>query len=86
MQNVELPPLPHRAAEAIVAGNKPVVIKRDIFAKIKKRHKDLSPEQSRSILSEALYRLVWAKPKDDKTFQLDFDTQWRQVFFCRIGG
>ena len=54
-RNVELPTLPKIVDEAIGANGKPVVIKKNIFEKNKKSHKDLTPEQSREILQDALY-------------------------------
>ena len=54
-RNVELPTLPKNVDAAIGANGKPVVIKKNIFEKNNKSHKDLSPQQSREILSEALY-------------------------------
>ena len=54
-RNVELPKLPKNVDDAIGADGKPVVIKKNIFEKNKKSHKDLTPEQGREILTEALY-------------------------------
>lgn len=54
-RNVQLPTLPQNVDAAIGAEGKPVVIKKNIFGKNKKHHKDLTPEQSRQILKEALY-------------------------------
>ena len=54
-RNVELPTLPKTVDDAIGANGKPVVIKKNIFEKNKKSHKDLTPEQSRKILTDALY-------------------------------
>lgn len=54
-RNVELPTLPEKVDAAIGVNGKPVVIKKNIFEKNRKSHKDLSPEQSRGILSDALY-------------------------------
>ncbi len=53
-KNVQIPYLPKNIDEAIGAGHKPVVIKRNIFKKNQKNH-GLTPEQSRSILQKALY-------------------------------
>lgn len=55
VRNVELPTLPEKVDAAIGVNGKPVVIKKNIFKKNRKSHKDLSPEQSRRILSDALY-------------------------------
>ena len=54
-RNVQLPALPQNVDAAIGAEGKPVVIKKNIFGKNKKHHKDLTSEQSRQILKEALY-------------------------------
>ncbi len=54
-RNVELPELPKNVNDAIGAGGKKVVIKKNIFEKNKKSHKDLTPSQSREIVSSALY-------------------------------
>ena len=54
-RNIELPKLPDAVDEAIGANGKPVIIKRNIFARNAQRHGDLSPENSREILREALY-------------------------------
>ena len=55
-RSVQLPSLPERVDEAIGANGKPVVIKKNIFEKNRKSHKDVSPAQSREILLEALYK------------------------------
>ena len=54
-RSVQLPQLPQKVDEAIGANGKPVVIKKSIFEKNKKAHKDLTPEQSREILHDALF-------------------------------
>ena len=54
-RNVSLPDLPERVADALGANGKRVVIKRNIFERNKQKHGDLTPEQSRGILSKALY-------------------------------
>ena len=54
-RNVSLPDLPKRIADALGANGKRVVIKRNIFERNKQMHGDLTPEQSRGILSKALY-------------------------------
>ncbi len=54
-RSVELPELPKNVDDAIGAGGKKVVIKKNIFEKNKKNHKDLTPSQSREIVSSALY-------------------------------
>ena len=54
-RNVQLPALPNNVDKAIGAGGKPVVIKKNIFEKNGKHHKDLTPEDSRNILSRVLY-------------------------------
>ena len=54
-RSVQLPAIPSVVDNAIGANGKPVVIKKNIFEKNKNSHKDLSSEQSREILSDALY-------------------------------
>ena len=54
-RSVQLPQLPQNVDSAIGAEGKPVVIKKNIFGKNHEHHKDLTPEQSRKILLEALY-------------------------------
>ena len=54
-RNIELPTLPQNVDEAIGANGKPIVIKKNIFERNKQRHNDITPEQSRDILSSALY-------------------------------
>ena len=54
-RNVQLPELPKNVDSAIGADGKPVVIKKSIFERNKDRHADLTAQQSREILSAALY-------------------------------
>lgn len=54
-RSVVLPPLPDNVDAAIGAKGKPVVIKKNIFIKNAKDHKELTPEQSRQIIAGALY-------------------------------
>ena len=54
-RNIELPAIPQRINDAIGANGKRVIIKKNIFEKNKKRHRDLTPTQSRDIIKEALY-------------------------------
>ena len=54
-RNVALPKLPENVDNVIGANGKTVIIKKNIFEKNKKRHKDLSASQGREILTEALY-------------------------------
>ena len=54
-RNVQLPNVPENVAAAIGTNGKPVVIKKSIFEKNSKSHKDLTPDQSREILQAALY-------------------------------
>lgn len=54
-RNVELPKIPETVDNALGAEGKPVIIKKNIFERNAKRHKDLSPSQSRGILFSALY-------------------------------
>ena len=48
-RNVELPRLPENVDNAIGAGGRPVVIKKNIFEKNRKDHPELTPGQSREI-------------------------------------
>lgn len=50
-RNVVLPPLPAKVDGAIGANGKDVVIKKSIFEKNRKSHSDLTPGQSREILT-----------------------------------
>lgn len=54
-RSVELPQLPEAVSDAIGANGKPVVIKKNIFEKNKKTHRDLSAQDSRGIIKAALY-------------------------------
>lgn len=54
-RNVELPKLPQIVDDAIGTNGKPMVIKKNIFEKNKRGHKDLTPQQSRQILHDALF-------------------------------
>lgn len=54
-RNVQLPKIPNNVDSAIGAGGKPVIIKKNIFEKNARDHKDLKPSQSRAILKTALY-------------------------------
>lgn len=54
-RNIELPAIPQRINDAIGANGKRVIIKKNIFKKNKKSHRELTPTQSRDIIKEALY-------------------------------
>lgn len=54
-RNVELPKLPKKIADAIGTEGKPVVIKKNIFERNYMRHKDVTPELSKTIFKSALY-------------------------------
>lgn len=54
-RSVQLPLIPTNVSEAIGAGSKPVIIKKNIFEKNRNTHKELTPEKSRNILVGALY-------------------------------
>ena len=54
-RNVELPSLPKKIADAIGTEEKPVVIKKNIFERNYMRHKDVTPELSKTIFKSALY-------------------------------
>jgi hypothetical protein len=54
-RSVKLPQLPQVVSDALGADGRVPIIKKNIFGKNLKSHKDLSPEDSRRILHEALY-------------------------------
>ncbi len=54
-RSITLPAIPANVDAAIGAGGKPIVIKKNIFERNAITHSDLTPEQSREILREALY-------------------------------
>ena len=54
-RNVQLPKIPANIDAAIGANGKPVIIKKNIFDRNHAKHGDLKPEQSREILTAALY-------------------------------
>lgn len=54
-RNVELPSLPNKISDAIGTEGKPVVIKKNIFERNYMRHKDVTPELSKTIFKSALY-------------------------------
>lgn len=54
-RSVQLPELPKVVDDAIGVNGKPVVIKKNIFEKNLRDHSDVTPENSRDILTSALY-------------------------------
>lgn len=54
-RNIRLPELPNNVSDAIGAGGRSVVIKKNIFEKNGEDHVELSPEDNRNILRSALY-------------------------------
>lgn len=54
-RNVMLPPIAEELSEAIGANGKRVVIKKNIFEKIKSDHKELTPQKSREILRDVFW-------------------------------
>ena len=54
-RNVELPSLPKKIADAIGTEGKPVIIKKNIFERNYMRHKDVTPDLSKTIFKSALY-------------------------------
>lgn len=54
-RSVELPSLPKKVADAIGTEGKPVIIKKNIFERNYRRHKDVTPELSKKIFKSALY-------------------------------
>ena len=53
---MQLPAIPKNIDAAIGANGKPVIIKKNVFKKNAKSHKELLPSDSRSILKDALYK------------------------------
>ena len=54
-RNVQLPTIPKNVDAAIGANGKPVIIKKNVFKKNRRSHKDVTPSDSRAILTVALY-------------------------------
>lgn len=54
-RSIQLPKLPKIIDEAIGAEGKPVVIKKNILIRNANEHPEVSPQQSREIIQEALY-------------------------------
>ena len=54
-RNVALPAIPNNIASALGINERPVIIKKNIFEKNRDTHEELSPEDSRAILINALY-------------------------------
>lgn len=54
-RNIELPTLPQVVQDAIFTSGKPVVIKKNVLEKNRNRHRDLTADDSREILKNALY-------------------------------
>ncbi len=54
-RSVELPNLPDKVANVLGTNGKPVVIKKNVFERNTRKHKDVTPEDSREILNKALY-------------------------------
>jgi hypothetical protein len=54
-RDVVLPPLPENVLSAVGSQVKPVMIKKSIFEKNKSHHAELTPDDSRNILTNALY-------------------------------
>ncbi len=54
-RSVQLPELPQKVADVLGTGGKPVIIKKNIFERNLIRHGELTPDDSRKILSSALY-------------------------------
>lgn len=54
-RTIGLPKLPNAVSDAIGSKNKRVIIKKNIFGKNHKNHKELTPSESREILRTALY-------------------------------
>lgn len=54
-RTVQLPVIPKKIDSAIGANGKPVIIKKNVFEKNARSHKDLTPGDSRNILQQALY-------------------------------
>lgn len=72
-RNIELPPLPEKTLSLIGKQSKPVLLKKNIFEKNRDRHPEITPEQSRKILSEALYQtdeIILDKPKEKPNYRV----------------
>ena len=54
-RTVGLPPLPEKVANAIGIGSRGPIIKKNVFEKNLKHHKELTPEDGRLILNQTLY-------------------------------
>lgn len=54
-RTIGLPAIPKNVSNAIGAGGKRVIIKKNIFEKNRRAHSDVTPAQSREILRSALY-------------------------------
>ncbi len=54
-RNIELPAIPQNIDDAIGANGKPIVIKKNVFEKNNKNHKDLTSGESRRILSNVFF-------------------------------
>ena len=54
-RTIGLPPLPEKVADAIGLQGAGPIIKKNVFDKNKKQHKDLTPEDGRIILNQTLY-------------------------------
>ena len=54
-RTVALPKIPKNVDAALGAGGKPIIIKKNIFEKNLRAHTDLIPDESRKILTSALY-------------------------------
>ena len=54
-RSIQLPAIPKNVDAAIGANGKPVIIKKNVFEKNKRAHKDLRPVDGRMILTDVLY-------------------------------
>ncbi len=54
-RTIALPTLPENVSNAIGTNGRPVIIKKNVFEKNHKNHKDLSPADSREILKQTLF-------------------------------
>jgi hypothetical protein len=76
-RDVALPSLHANVLEVVGSAEKPVMIKKSIFEKNKKHHAELTPENSRSILTNALYNpdlVGQSQPKTRKYYWLTVKT------------
>jgi hypothetical protein len=76
-RDVALPSLPENVLSAVGCQAKPVMIKKSIFEKNKNHHAELTPDDSRNILTNALYNpnlIGQSQPRTRKYYWLTVKT------------